>query len=300
MEDNLTNDVSKILSEAENKDMVVINRNFSFYLKDFGSKTKSNKEDFEKNFFSRYSNKFEFNHITSAETEYNNIDFTLKLKEKKGKLICTIEFTNAKNFNGTFKQKEDICISGPIDESKKQSSIHNSIYELFLHIPKGEAFNSMFNEHSNQEERDVAKVLKQLGDPIVDNKKELILKELATNSCFSDIYTVNLNDKIYLKKDGIVKRSFTTDEIESIFGSTKKKEKNVEKKANGKNYVAITSTLCYNSSSTTSAIELIQIAENINLDGLIYSQVNEDARATAQNGKTYFELFDQIKNEKNY
>ena len=65
-------------------------------------------------------------------------------------------------------------------------------------------------------------------------------------------------------------------------------------------YVAITSTLCYNSSSsTTSAIELIQIAENLKLDGLIYSQINENARATAENGKSYFQIFEQIKNKEN-
>lgn len=293
-EDKLKKEVSDILSkETENKDSIVLNRNFSIYSKELGADTKSNqKEDLD--FFSRYAKQIEFNHLTSAEAEYSNISFTIKLKEKKGKLICTIDFANAKNFNGTFRQLEDTYVSGPLGESKKPSSFFKSIKDLFINIPQKNLFDSMFNEHGHIEEMSVAKDLIKLGYPIIDAKKEKILKELATNSCFSDIYTVKLNDKVYLKKDGIVKRNFTTDEIESIFGQTKKKEKNVEKKANRMAYIAITSTLCYNSSSSTSAIELIQIAENTKLDGLIYSNVNENARATAQNGKSYFQIFEQI------
>lgn len=299
-EDKLKKEVSDILSkETENKDSIVLNRNFSIYSKELGADTKSNqKEDLD--FFSRYAKQIEFNHLTSAEAEYSNISFTIKLKEKKGKLICTIDFANAKNFNGTFRQLEDTYVSGPLGESKKPSSFFKSIKDLFINIHQGKTFDSMFNEHGHIEEMSVAKDLIKLGYPIIDAKKEKILKELATNSCFSDIYTVKLNDKVYLKKDGIVKRNFTTDEIESIFGQTKKKEKNVEKKANRIAYIAITSTLCYNSSSsTTSAIELIQIAENLKLDGLIYSQINENARATAENGKSYFQIFEQIKNKEN-
>lgn len=298
-EDKLKKEVSDILSkETENKDSIVLNRNFSIYSKELGADTKSNqKEDLD--FFSRYAKQIEFNHLTSAEAEYSNISFTIKLKEKKGKLICTIDFANAKNFNGTFRQLEDTYVSGPLGESKKPSSFFKSIKDLFINIPQKNLFDSMFNEHGHIEEMSVAKDLIKLGYPIIDAKKEKILKELATNSCFSDIYTVKLNDKVYLKKDGIVKRNFTTDEIESIFGQTKKKEKNVEKKANRMAYIAITSTLCYNSSSSTSAIELIQIAENTKLDGLIYSNVNENARATAQNGKSYFQIFEQIKNKNN-
>lgn len=300
-EDKLKKEVSDILSkETENKDSIVLNRNFSIYMKDFGADTKSNqKEDLEQDFFSRYAKQVEFNHLTSAEAEYSNISFTIKLKEKKGKLICTIDFANAKNFNGTFRQLEDTYVSGSLVESKKPSSVFKSIKDLFINIHQKKVFDSMFNEHGHIEEMSVAKDLIKLGYPIIDAKKEKILKELATNSCFSDIYTVKLNDKVYLKKDGIVKRNFTTDEIESIFGQTKKKEKNVEKKANRMAYIAITSTLCYNSSSSTSAIELIQIAENTKLDGLIYSNVNENARATAQNGKSYFQIFEQIKNKEN-
>ena len=298
-EDKLKKEVSDILSkETENKDSIVLNRNFSIYSKELGADTKSNqKEDLD--FFSRYAKQIEFNHLTSAEAEYSNISFTIKLKEKKGKLICTIDFANAKNFNGTFRQLEDTYVSGPLGESKKPSSVFPSIKDLFMNIHQKKLFDSMFNEHGHIEEMSVAKDLIKLGYPIIDAKKEKILKELATNSCFSDIYTVKLNDKVYLKKDGIVKRNFTTDEIESIFGQTKKKEKNVEKKANRIAYIAITSTLCYTSSSTTSAIELIQIAENTKLDGLIYSNVNENARATAQNGKSYFQIFEQIKNKEN-
>lgn len=298
-EDKLKKEVSDILSkETENKDSIVLNRNFSIYSKELGADTKSNqKEDLD--FFSRYAKQIEFNHLTSAEAEYSNISFTIKLKEKKGKLICTIDFANAKNFNGTFRQLEDTYVSGPLGESKKPSSFFKSIKDLFINIPQKNLFDSMFNEHGHIEEMSVAKDLIKLGYPIIDAKKEKILKELATNSCFSDIYTVKLNDKVYLKKDGIVKRNFTTDEIESIFGQTKKKEKNVEKKANRMAYIAITSTLCYNSSSSTSAIELIQIAENTKLDGLIYSNVNENARATAENGKSYFQIFEQIKNKEN-
>lgn len=298
-EDKLKKEVSDILSkETENKDSIVLNRNFSIYSKELGADTKSNqKEDLD--FFSRYAKQIEFNHLTSAEAEYSNISFTIKLKEKKGKLICTIDFANAKNFNGTFRQLEDTYVSGPLGESKKPSSVFPSIKDLFMNIHQKKLFDSMFNEHGHIEEMSVAKDLIKLGYPIIDAKKEKILKELATNSCFSDIYTVKLNDKVYLKKDGIVKRNFTTDEIESIFGQTKKKEKNVEKKANRMAYIAITSTLCYNSSSSTSAIELIQIAENTKLDGLIYSNVNENARATAQNGKSYFQIFEQIKNKEN-
>lgn len=300
MKEELNKRISDVLSdETEKNDNVIINRNFSMYWRDFGADTKWNKKDFEKYFFSVYSKKLEFNHITSAEAKYPNIDYTLDLKEKKGKLICTIEFTNSKKFNGTFSQIEDRYVSGPIGQSKQKSSIFNSIKDLFLDMPMEKTSNSMFDEHGHSEEMTVAKLLNELSDPIVNAKKKQILTELATCKYFSDIYTVKLNEKIYLKKEGIVKTNFSDEEIESIFGSTKKKDTTVVKKPSSKCYVCITNTLCYNSSSTTSAIELIQIAENINLDGLIYSNINENARATAQNGKTFFELFEQIKDKDN-
>ena len=300
IEEKLKKDISEILSkEFEKKDSVILNRNFATYLYDWGANKDDLKKgkykdpkDFEKDFFSAYSKKVEYNHITSAEPVYSNIDYTLKLKEKNGKKIFSIKFNNAKKFNCKFKQIEDKFIYGRIDHNKKDS-IFQSAKDLFDSFLESK-ISQEFGEHSNIEAIEVNNFLEKLGTTAVVSEKELqIIKALATNKCFDDIDTVKLND-IYLKKDGIVKSNFSSEDITSVFGSTKKeKEKTTIKKVTDKKYVVITSTFC----SSSSAIELIQIAKNLSLDGLIYSSVNDEARARAQNGKTYFQLFEQIKNK---
>ena len=300
IEEKLKKDISEILSkEFEKKDSVILNRNFATYLYDWGANKDDLKKgkykdpkDFEKDFFSAYSKKAEYNHITSAEPVYSNIDYTLKLKEKDGKKICSIKFNNAKKFKCKFMQVENRFIYGRIDQSKKDS-IFQSAKDLFDSFLESK-ISKEFGEHITIEAIEVNNCLEKLGTTAVVSEKELqIIKALATNKCFDDIDTVKLND-IYLKKDGIVKSNFSTEDITSVFGSTKKeKEKTTIKKVSDKKYVVITSTFC----SSSSAIELIQIAKNLSLDGLIYSNVNDEARTTAQNGKTYFQLFDQIKNK---